>query len=60
LEFVADTIEDGKLSNVAVVVNNVKLANFGYGNKYGYAYGEEKKTWLDLLKKKFSKGKSFE
>lgn len=60
LEFVADTIDDGKLSNVAVVVNNVKLANFGYGNKYGYAYGEEKKTWLDLLKKKFSKGKSFE
>ncbi|WP_298953065.1 tyrosine-protein kinase family protein [uncultured Nonlabens sp.] len=60
LEFVADTIEDGKLSNVAVVVNNVKLANFGYGNKYGYAYGEEKKTWWDLIKKKFSKGKSFE
>ena len=60
LEFVADTIEDGKLTNVAVVVNNVKLANFGYGNKYGYAYGEEKKTWLDLLKKRFSKGKSFE
>ncbi|WP_405377631.1 GumC family protein [Nonlabens sp. Asnod3-A02] len=60
LEFVEDTIEDGKLSNVAVVVNNVKLANFGYGNKYGYAYGEEKRTWLDLLKKKFSKGKSFE
>lgn len=60
LEFVADTIEDGKLTNVAVVVNNVKLANFGYGNKYGYAYGEEKKTWLELLKKKFSKNKSFE
>jgi tyrosine-protein kinase Etk/Wzc len=54
LEFVSDTIDQGKLSNVAVVVNNVKLANFGYGNKYGYAYGEEKKSFFDKLKAKFS------
>lgn len=53
LDFVADTIEEGKLNNVAVIVNNVKLANFGYGNKYGYAYGEEKKSTWDKLKAKF-------
>lgn len=53
LEFVSDTIEQGKLTNVAVVVNNVKLSNFGYGNKYGYAYGEEQKSFFDKLKSKF-------
>jgi tyrosine-protein kinase Etk/Wzc len=59
LEFVADTIKEGKLSNVAVVVNNVKLANFGYGNKYGYAYGEEKKTFWITFKSRFQKKRSF-
>ncbi|MEN8815549.1 MAG: polysaccharide biosynthesis tyrosine autokinase [Nonlabens sp.] len=54
LEFVSDTIDQGKLSNVAAVINNVKLANFGYGNKYGYAYGAEKKSLLKRLKSVFS------
>jgi Mrp family chromosome partitioning ATPase len=60
LEFVAETIEDGKLSNVAVVVNNVKLVNFGYGNKYGYAYGIEKKTFWNTFMSRFKKKRSFE
>jgi tyrosine-protein kinase Etk/Wzc len=60
LEFVADTIKEGKLSNVAIVVNNVKLVNFGYGNKYGYAYGEEKKTLWSSFKSRFQKKRSFE
>ena len=55
LEFVSDTIDAGKLTNVAVVVNNVKLANFGYGNKYGYVYGEDKKTLWSTLKSKFGR-----
>ncbi len=55
LDFVSDTIEAGKLTNVAVVVNNVKLANFGYGNKYGYVYGEDKKTFWSTIKSKFGK-----
>jgi len=59
LQFVADTIKDGKLSNVALLVNNVKLANFGYGNKYGYAYGEEKKTLWSSIKSRFEKKRSF-
>ena len=54
LEFVSDTIDQGKLSNVAAVINNVKLANFGYGNKYGYTYGAEKKSLLKRLKSVFS------
>ncbi|AUC79553.1 tyrosine protein kinase [Nonlabens sp. MB-3u-79] len=60
LEFVADTIKEGKLSNVAIVVNNVKLANFGYGNKYGYSYGEEKKTLWSSFKSRFEEKRTFE
>jgi tyrosine-protein kinase Etk/Wzc len=54
LEFVSDIINEGKLKNVAVIVNNVKLANFGYGNKYGYVYGEEKSTLWHRLKTQFT------
>lgn len=50
LEFVSDAINEGKLTNVSAIVNDVKLANFGYGNKYGYSYGDEKKTFLQRLK----------
>jgi tyrosine-protein kinase Etk/Wzc len=54
LEFVSDIINEGKLKNVAVIVNNVKLANFGYGNKYGYMYGEEKNSLWYRLKTQFT------
>ncbi|MGJ8665828.1 MAG: GumC family protein [Patiriisocius sp.] len=49
LEFSQDAIADGRLSNVAFVLNNVTLANFGYGNKYGYTYSAEKKTFWQRL-----------
>lgn len=49
LEFPLDAINDGRLSNVAVVLNNVDLNNFGYGNKYGYTYSNEKRTWKQRL-----------
>jgi tyrosine-protein kinase Etk/Wzc len=60
LEFVSDAVKDGKLKNVAVIVNNVKLANFGYGNKYGYAYGEEKRTLWSTFKRRFQKKRTLE
>jgi capsular exopolysaccharide synthesis family protein len=44
LEFLTDTVSEGKLKNIAVVVNYVDTANYGYGNKYGYTYGERKKS----------------
>jgi capsular exopolysaccharide synthesis family protein len=51
LDFVSDTIESGKLKNVAMVLNNVKIANFGYGNKYAYSYGVDKdNAWESFLK----------
>lgn len=38
IEFANDTMESGKLDNVAFVLNDVTKENFGYGNKYGYGY----------------------
>ncbi len=42
LEFPKDAIADKRLHNVSIVLNNVSMSNFGYGNKYGYAYSEDK------------------
>lgn len=49
LDFPQDAIIDGRLANVAVVINNVELNNFGYGNKYGYAYAREERSLLKRL-----------
>ncbi|GGE00342.1 GumC family protein [Planktosalinus lacus] len=50
LDFPKENLENGKLKNVAFVLNNVKMANFGYGNKYGYTYGAEKQGfWKRML-----------
>jgi capsular exopolysaccharide synthesis family protein len=47
LEFVKEAVNDKKLSNVALVLNNVGVNNFGYGNKYGYAYSKEKTSFKE-------------
>ncbi|MCF6307386.1 MAG: polysaccharide biosynthesis tyrosine autokinase [Flavobacteriaceae bacterium] len=44
LDFLTDSVKDKKLKNVGVVINYVDTANYGYGNKYGYTYGERKKS----------------
>ncbi len=50
LDYIGDTIDAGKLKNVAMVLNNVKIANFGYGNKYAYSYGvDQVPAWKQLL-----------
>ena len=49
LGFTKETIADGKLKNVALVLNGVKMNNFGYGNKYGYAYSEDKPSLKERL-----------
>ncbi|MGB8376268.1 MAG: polysaccharide biosynthesis tyrosine autokinase, partial [Salegentibacter sp.] len=41
-DFAVDAKKDGKLHDVGFVLNDVELANFGYGNKYGYTYGQER------------------
>jgi len=52
LDFANDAIADGRLTNVALILNNVDLSNFGYGNKYGYAYGQ---NTMNLWQKAFGK-----
>ncbi|WP_347374999.1 polysaccharide biosynthesis tyrosine autokinase [Aequorivita sp. Q41] len=46
LDFPLEQEKTKKLKNVAFVLNNVSMANFGYGNKYGYTYGKEKKSFF--------------
>lgn len=49
LGFPKDAVNDGRLSNVAIILNNVNLDNFGYGNKYGYSYGKDERTFWQKL-----------
>jgi capsular exopolysaccharide synthesis family protein len=37
--------KEGKLPNLAFVVNAVKSSELGYGGKYGYGYGLQKPKW---------------
>tara|TARA_R100000353_G_scaffold147973_1_gene106435 strand:- start:60 stop:2426 length:2367 start_codon:yes stop_codon:yes gene_type:complete len=52
LDFPIEQEKTKKLKNVAFVLNNVSMANFGYGNKYGYTYGQKK---LSMWEKAFGK-----
>lgn len=50
-EFINETNQSKKLNNMAMILNNVKLTNFGYGNKYGYSYGAKKQSiWKRIVK----------
>ncbi|MBK5214491.1 MAG: polysaccharide biosynthesis tyrosine autokinase [Flavobacteriaceae bacterium] len=52
ISFPLENQKTGKLKNIAFVLNNVSLTNFGYGNKYGYTYSrEEKSMWQRLWNK---------
>lgn len=48
IEFPLKLKKEGKLSNLAFVVNGVKTSELGYGGKYGYGYGNQKKSWWKL------------
>ena len=51
-EFALDAKRDGKLHDVGFVLNDVELANFGYGNKYGYIYGAQEQSFWSKMKNK--------
>lgn len=53
LKFARDSINEGKIKNVGFVLNDVKSANFSYGNRYGYGYGENQKA--GFFKRLFNK-----
>ena len=50
LHFPVDAKAENKLSNPGFVINDVSSANYGYGNKYGYAYGQEQAGFWERLK----------
>ncbi|WP_348661563.1 GumC family protein [Croceibacter atlanticus] len=54
LKFPVELYHEKKLRNMAFVVNNVSVSNYGYGNKYGYGYtyGAEKETFFTKLNSK--------
>ncbi len=37
--------QEGKIPNLAFIVNDVKSSNLGYGGKYGYGYSGTRKKW---------------
>tara|TARA_B100000378_G_scaffold206253_1_gene169523 strand:+ start:27251 stop:29641 length:2391 start_codon:yes stop_codon:yes gene_type:complete len=54
LQFPMDSMKSGKLHDVSFVLNDVDSANFGYyGNKYGYSYGADKKSFWEKFKERF-------
>ncbi|MEI7489243.1 MAG: polysaccharide biosynthesis tyrosine autokinase, partial [Chryseobacterium sp.] len=50
MEFANNNVESGKIKNVGFVLNDVDKDYFGYGNKYGYGYAAEEKSWFGKLK----------
>ncbi|RXG26005.1 GumC family protein [Leeuwenhoekiella marinoflava] len=53
INFAVDAQNDGKLHDISFVINDVKTANFGYGNKYGYAYGQDQPNLWKRFKSSF-------
>jgi capsular exopolysaccharide synthesis family protein len=45
IDFPVQLKTDGKIANLAFVVNSVKSSELGYGGKYGYGYGNKDKKW---------------
>ncbi|MGB5981038.1 MAG: polysaccharide biosynthesis tyrosine autokinase [Nonlabens sp.] len=55
INYIQDTIDSKKLKNVSVIINDVKVSNFGYGRKYTYEYSTEKPGLIKKLKTFFSR-----
>lgn len=53
IDYANRQIESNKIKNVGFVLNDVNKDYFGYGNKYGYGYHAEDRTWIQKIKDKF-------
>lgn len=49
IEFANNQVDTGKIKNVGFVINGVKKAYLGYGNKYGYGYGVDNRSFFQKL-----------
>ncbi|MEM1340040.1 MAG: polysaccharide biosynthesis tyrosine autokinase [Bacteroidota bacterium] len=45
LEYPIRLQKEGKIKGLSFVINDVKVAELGYGGKYGYGYGRPVKKW---------------
>lgn len=52
IDYAKGQVRDGKLVNASFVLNDVDKDYFGYGNKYGYGYGTEKKGFFSRIFKR--------
>ncbi len=43
--------KEGKINNVALVLNDVKESNIGYGYSYGYGESDKKSFWSKMIDK---------
>lgn len=50
IDFANHIIDAEKIKNVGFVLNDVHISNFGYGNKYGYGYQAEEKSFFQNIK----------
>ena len=53
LDFANKQINSKRIRNAAFILNDVSKDNFGYGNKYGYGYGVDNRTFFQKLKDSF-------
>lgn len=53
IDFANKQIEGNKIKNAAFVLNDVNKEYFAYGNKYGYGYSAESKSFFDKIKSIF-------
>ena len=53
IEFANKQIESGKIKNTAFILNDVSKDHFGYGNKYGYGYNAEQRSFFQRIKERF-------
>jgi len=51
LGFTKGLIKDGKIKNLAIILNDVDQGKMGYGYGYGYGVEEEKPFIKRILKK---------
>lgn len=49
IDFANNLVATKKINNVAFVINDVKKDSFGYGNKYGYGYTTDQRTFLQKV-----------
>ena len=53
IDFANKQIDAKKIKNVAFVLNDVSKSYFGYGNKYGYGYTAQERSFMQKLKDLF-------